>query len=135
MKYEILEHTADIGIRVFGATYRELFNNCVEAFADVILGTSDLSANIQYAIKMESGMPEFLLVDLLSDILLQLETSNVLYFMPELICSDDGRSIHGLIKGAHVTEDMDFRNVIKAVTYHGVTVSPQKGVAEVVFDI
>ncbi|HSO67249.1 MAG TPA: archease, partial [Desulfatirhabdiaceae bacterium] len=41
--YEIIPHTADFGIRVFGASIPELFRNAGYALADLITETDRLS--------------------------------------------------------------------------------------------
>ena len=38
MKHEIMEHTADIGLRVFGEDLKELFANAADGLFDLIVG-------------------------------------------------------------------------------------------------
>ncbi len=135
MKYEIFEHTADIGIKVFGTTYEEIFNNSVESFADIMVDTSQLVLNKTRKITMSSKSPDLLLVDLLSLILYDFEAENILYFKSDIKYSNSEVRISGTLNGGTVPEDVDYRNVIKAVTYHGLELYPEKGYAKIVFDI
>lgn len=135
MKYEIFEHTADIGVTIFGKSYDEIFNNSVVAFADLIVDISKLSNRHRKDISMKSSNPEFLLVDLLSMVLYEFEANGILYFNSELEFDPAKCSLNGRIMGDDVSENVDYRNVIKAVTYHRVEIDPKKGYAKVVFDI
>lgn len=134
MKYEIFEHTADVGIKVFGHTCTEIFNNAVEAFADIMLDLGTYKAETVLEIEMSSSAPDLLLVDLLSEILYHFEAENQVYFKADLEYHDNC-SITGRVYGCGVGENPDYRNVVKAVTYHMLEISPEKGYAIVVFDI
>ena len=47
-----------------------------------------------------------------------------------------GRSLEGHARGEAIDKDRhELKLVIKAVTRHGLTVDPEKGIAEVIFDI
>ncbi len=135
MKYEVFEHTADLGIKVFGRSYEELLSNSVEAFADIIIDTRPLVPSAVHHVSFSSRRPDFLLVDLLSDLLLEFETTGYMYFEPHLRYSEELVRIEGEIRGAPTTEDMEFRNIIKAVTYHNLEVAPELGYAKIVFDL
>jgi len=135
LKYEIFEHTADIGIRIFGSSYEEIFNNSVESFSDLIVDTGSLEGSNVQEISIRSDSPDLLLVDLLSLVLYDFEGEGILYFKADLEYSAENVSLTGRMYGSEIPENVDYRNVIKAVTYHGLEVSPEKGYAKVVFDI
>lgn len=135
MKYEIFEHTADIGIKVFGNTFNEIYNNSVESFADLMVDTTGLVTEKSRNVSLDSKSPDTLLVDLLSLILYNFEAENILFLRSELEYDSKETRITGTLYGAEVPDDIDYRNVIKAVTYHGLECSPEKGYAKVVFDI
>ena len=44
MNFELLEHTADIGFRMYGGALEELFANCAHALSSIIFDTADIAA-------------------------------------------------------------------------------------------
>ncbi len=46
MKYEFLEHTADIKFRAYGATMEEAFANVVGAFSEFVSGGEEVKTNM-----------------------------------------------------------------------------------------
>jgi SHS2 domain-containing protein len=67
-QFEILEHTADVGLRVCAATLEELFASATEALAR-IAGAWDPGPGEEVSIAVEAADREGLLVDWLSEIL------------------------------------------------------------------
>lgn len=135
MKYEIFEHTADIGIKIFGRSYEEIFNNSVESFSEVMIDTTGLTEAKKREVSLRSTTPDFLLVDLLSLILADFEAEGILYHRSDLIYDPEKVELKGQLFGSSVGEIVEYRNVIKAVTYHKLELFPEKGYAKVVFDI
>lgn len=135
MKYEIIEHTGDVGIIVHGSTYEELFSSAVWATADIIVDIKKLGKRHTKEVQISSANFESLLVDLLSEIILSLEVEGTLYYDAKVSIDRKSKSLKGTLKGGEVTDDADYRYVIKAPTYHMIEVSPEKGFARVIFDV
>lgn len=135
MRYEIIEHTGDVGIVVFGSTYERLFEEAVYAMGDLILDVSKLKPNTETSVELRADSPESLMVDLLSDIIYRLEAEEILYFDAKINYDPKNNTMSATLKGVPVPEDPDYRYVIKAPTYHMIKVSPKEGHAKVIFDI
>jgi SHS2 domain-containing protein len=51
-RFEIFEHTADIGIIVYGETLKALFENAGEAFFDIITDLDKVNARLWKKIEL-----------------------------------------------------------------------------------
>ena len=134
MRYEELDHTADAGIRAYGATLEDLFENAAAGLFSLITDLEKVRAVGEVKVRVQADDLGSLMVNWLSELLFLHETQRL------LLCEFDV-ALDGLTLGAHARgERIDKRRhtlnlVVKAVTYHGLKVDPTKGVAEVIFDI
>jgi len=78
-KYEIIEHTADIGIKAFGKTLSETFENAAKGMFDIITDKSEIESTGQYEIKLDAPELEQLLVDWLSELLFLNASQNLVF--------------------------------------------------------
>jgi SHS2 domain-containing protein len=134
-KYEILEHKADLKIRVFGKTKEELFFNTLFA-----MGESQKAEilkpekKVKRKIKATSLDLSVLLVDFLSETLYLTQVNREIYNNVKFDkFSDTG--LEGKLTGKKVKR---FGEDIKAVTYHELEIKQGKDgswQATVLFDI
>ncbi len=136
MKYELIDHTADFGIRVFGRNLETLYENAAYALFDLITDTSRLDRNHTLHLTIEGEDKIDLMFNWLREILylwngrgmLVAETS--VHIVSETCFQSDIR-YDRYEKGRH-----EIRNEIKAVTYHQLDVKKaSKGwIGEIIFD-
>ncbi|MBI4875784.1 MAG: archease [Acidobacteria bacterium] len=67
--FEILEHTADIGLRARGATLAEAFENAAAALSAIMVELDDVEPRLVYPIAAAGEDHESLLVNWLSEVL------------------------------------------------------------------
>ncbi|HZA40319.1 MAG TPA: archease [Actinomycetota bacterium] len=133
--YEILEHTADIGVRAHGESLAEVFECATRALAE-IAGIWRPGSGEEVKVEVEAEDPGALLVDWLSE---------VLYLEDGRDAAIAGVQMHrvapGFASGAVSLSPLDSDPVegvqIKAVTYHQLLVDqgPDGWSARVFFDI
>ncbi len=137
MKYELIDHTADLGIHVFGSDPGDLFTNAALAMFDQIIDVKLSSGARKHRIRVTGADWADLMVNWLRE-LLYLWTVREL-----LIITVDISSISESKLSADVTT-LEFdaalhpiKNEIKAVTYHQIKVvqSAPGWKAQVIFDI
>ncbi len=133
MIYDILDHTADLKVRIYGNSYLTIFENSIIAMSDLIVDREFLKPDFYKPIDIEKNSPDDILVNLLNDILFYMEYEDVIYFTSELEFA--GNRLHGTIYGSHLPSNVEYKNVIKAVTYYNLRMDPEHGSATVVFDI
>ncbi|MCL4453395.1 archease [Ferroplasma sp.] len=133
MIYDVLDHTADLKVRIYGNSYTSIFQNSVITISDLIMDRNLLKPGFNKTIEIEKNSPDNILVNLLNDILFYMEYENVIYFGSKLDFTEN--RLHGRIFGSSIPDNVEYRNVIKAATYYDLKVDPEHGFAMVVFDI
>lgn len=140
-----LPHTADIKVRVFGATKKDLFAHALEAMFQVIhpLVPGARTKNdrvippslpVQRTVKITSVDTENLLVDFLSEALCLSDTHNEAYFNAEISLLTN-TELHATLHGAPITGFES--SEIKAVTYNELHIeqTTEGWQTDIVFDI
>ena len=136
-KFEILEHKADLKIRVFGENKEELFLNAVLAMSEIVASESSgeqFSASWRRTVLCKSQDLASLLVDFLSEVLYLIQTQREVYSDVKFKKFSD-TEIEAELIGQKVER---FGEDIKAVTYHNLDVHQKKDgswEATVLFDI
>ena len=134
MKYEILEHKADLKIRVFGKTKEELFKNALLAMNENMKAKMKFfSRRIRKEIKVNSIDFNTLLIDFLSEVLALSQISRAVYSISKFKKFIDTELEVELI-GKKISR---FGEDIKAVTYHELEVKKENNIwqAVILFDI
>jgi SHS2 domain-containing protein len=134
VRYEEIEHTADVGIRAYGRSLNELFANAAEGMFSLIADLSSVKAVGEVEVRLTAEDIPTLLLKWLSELLYIHETQNLLF------CKFDadvkGTSLQGRARGEAIDKKRhELKLVIKAVTRHRLAVDAKKGFAEVIFDI
>ncbi len=134
MKYQILEHRADLKIRAFGRTKEELFENAmVGMFEAAKYEPTSESKQLTAEIKISSFDLPSLLVDFLSEVLYLSETKKEVYRKIKF-----EKLTEKELKGTLIGKKLKRMGVhIKGVTYHDLDIHQKKGIwqATILFDI
>ena len=139
-EFEILEHTADIGIAAYGKTKREVFINAAKGMFEIIAGgTKDLKENFYDKIKLEADNLEGLLFAWLNELLYISETKLVILSKFKIKELSDYH-IEAEVGGAKINPpSVKIEKEIKAVTYHRLEIKKDEksGLwsAQIIFDI
>ena len=139
-EFEILEHTADIGIIAYGKNKKEIFINSAKGMFEIITGgTKNLKENFYDKIKLEADNLEGLLFAWLNELLYISETKLVILNKFQIKELSDYR-IKVEVEGAKISPpSVKIEKEIKAVTYHRLEIKKdeESGLwrAQVIFDI
>jgi SHS2 domain-containing protein len=135
--YELIEHTADIGIRVKGKELKDLFRNAALAMFDIIAEKDKTAPAGQKRIKIEQSAddPEELFINWLNE-LLSLSATKELIFSDFRIDKFDGKHLQATACGCDVG-NFKVNAEIKAATYHGLEIKKNNSgwQASVIFDV
>jgi SHS2 domain-containing protein len=134
VRYEEIEHTADVGIRAYGHSLSELFANAAEGMFSLIADLRTVRPVGEVEVRVTSEDAPTLLLRWLSDLLYLHETQHLLFctFEPNV----RGTSLDGVARGEVIDKKRhELKLAIKAVTRHKLSVDPSKGIAQVIFDI
>jgi len=135
--YDVLEHPADIGFRAFGETLPELFANSAVAMLSIAGEPAAAEPLQEYAIHLESGDRESLLVDWLNEVLYWWDGKRIAFRGFRVTAWND-YSVQAVGLGEpRDPERHQARLIVKAVTYHQLKIEQRDGLwtAEVYLDI
>lgn len=136
-RYEQFPHTADIGVRVYGMTLKELFENAAFAMFDIIADLEGLKDSIVETLEVKAPNYEELLVAFLDELLYRFYTKSFIFFKFEIEELTEGR-IRAKAFGRPVGENRNrLKTEIKAATYHDLKIekTAEGYKVEIIFDI
>ena len=140
--FELVEHTADIGLKIYGKDEKELFINAARGMFFLITGSVLFSAPDRpkryFTVKSSASNIEDLIITWLSDLLYIYDTEFVL-FDEYNIHSMTEKKIEARVRAIEI-KGSPYRIIkeIKAVTYHNLRVYQNKNgrwEGNIVFDI
>jgi SHS2 domain-containing protein len=136
---ETFEHTADLGLRVFGADLSDLFRTAGAGLFDVIVANRhEVRISHTEPVNLAAECTEDLLLLWLNELIFRSETSHRLYSQFDVGVDESGCHLAGTIGGEPIDPA---RHVLdheaKAATRHGLSLGQEHGgwVAEVILDI
>jgi SHS2 domain-containing protein len=135
--YALLEHTADLGIKVWGPSLNELFINAASAMYELIADTSTVISTESIEIKLEAQDKDELLRNWLSELLYYFNVKEML--LKEFsIESLNEKRISSLVKGEKIDLSRhELKREIKAVTFHGLMIKKETDrlQTDIIFDV
>ncbi|MBT3456292.1 archease [bacterium] len=128
--FEFIEHTADIKVKIYGDTLKQLFQNGLVALFQTVLPKAKgcfiregrefcSSFPIARKISVTSGTKETLLIDFLSEVLCLMDTYDEAYGEINIQILSDTElvgTLHGIPVASYRGED------VKAATYHELSI-------------
>lgn len=133
--YELIEHTADVGVKAYGKTLAEAFEHAAKGMFDIITDGSIIDPVGQYDISLEAPDLEQLLVDWLSQLLFLNGAQNLVFGKFKVTIEGNRLSAH-VFGEKYDTKKHKMGVEIKAVTYHMLQVSEKDPIfVQVLFDI
>ncbi|MEW5805724.1 MAG: archease [Patescibacteria group bacterium] len=131
-QFKILEHTADVRLKVFGKDLKELLENALKGLMAIIAGEENLAVSDKKSVIFEifSSDREGLLIDFLNEALYFIQTEKKLIAgvnFYELKQKSDGfflRAEFLLADSGKIVKD------VKAATYHDLKISQNNGQLE-----
>jgi SHS2 domain-containing protein len=116
--YRIIEHTADTGFEVWGATRAEVFAAAARAFFAIMWQISAPQTGEPQAIEVAGGDPGELLVNFLEEFLYLYDAKGLVCTRVEVDSLEENRvRARAWLQKFNATEDQELLGV-KAVTYH-----------------
>lgn len=135
--YEIVDHTADVGLRVRAHDLPEIFEKAALGFYDLMVGLDSVEVRKNHSLVVEAHALDELLVQWLSELLYLFEVEGFLGKAVRVELEPGWRltaTVHGegLDPNRH-----DVKLLYKAITYHKAFVAFEDGVwtAQVIFDV
>ncbi len=135
--YEIIDHTADVGIIAHGANIEQLFCHAALALFSLITDVESVKVKLQRQVKIASGDNDSLLVEWLNELIYLFDTEHVLFSKFNIEALHNNQ-----LQASCLGEDFDplkhtIKREVKAATYHMVRINRDSRGYEVrvIFDI
>ncbi len=135
-EFEILEHTADIGIIACGSDIKKAFASAAKGMFSLIIELEDIAEVEKREIEIGAANLESLLVAWLNELIFLFDTENLLFKRFEITRLNETR-----LKATAYGEKADIsrhaiKRGIKAATYHMLAIEKNNGIrVKVLFDI
>ena len=136
LPFEVIEHTADIGIIARGSGLPALFSNAASGMLSLLIETDKLRGDIMREVSLEAGDMETLLVQWLNELLFIMYTDRLALHRFDIVI--DENQLAASCKGQEVELTSHiFKREIKAATYHDLRIVERDGEysARIIFDI
>jgi SHS2 domain-containing protein len=135
-EFEILEHTADIGIIAYGADLKQAFANAAKGLSSLITDPGGVEERLHRDIELSADDEESLLVDWLNELVFYFDTEGILFKRFDII-ELDGNHLRARGYGERVDSARhELKTGVKAATYHMLKIEKGKGCrVQVIFDI
>jgi len=135
--FEIIDHTADIGVVLYGKNLPELFVHAGQAFTDVISELKKIPATLKKRISVKGETHEELLAGFLKELLYLFDTEQLLFAkFTDIRLSDTLFECEA--EGIEWDQEKyPFKTALKAVTHHMLKIEKVKDGyrATVIFDV
>jgi len=135
--YDLIDHTADVGVKAYGKNLSEAFEHAAKAMFDIITDNSEIETVGQYTILLDAHDLEQLLVDWLSELLYLNSAKNLVFGFFKVNLDEKNNSLSATVFGEKYNiSKHKIGAEIKAVTYHMLEVKNKKPFhVQVLFDI
>jgi SHS2 domain-containing protein len=134
--FELIDHTADVGIIAHGASINQAFANAARGLFSIITDLDDIREVTHRDIKATATDQESLLVAWLNELIYLFDTENIIFNRFDITRLNNTR-LEARIYGEKVdTSRHKLKTGVKAATYHMLKVEKSNGYqAQVLFDI
>ena len=136
-KFEVIEHTADVGIRAWGRDAAELFANAALGMVSLMAEPASIKPNKSLKIEVKAGNTESLLVEWLNELIYLTETKNLIFSRFSILGLTQIR-LSAVAFGELIDPTKhELKTEIKACTYHDLKIGKKEGrmSAQVIFDV
>jgi SHS2 domain-containing protein len=135
--FEIIDHTADVGIIAYGADMKQLFSNAALALFSLITEPGSINEKLQRQVEIISEDKDSLLVEWLNELIYLFDAEHVLFRR-----FDIESLINNQLRATCYGEDFDplkhkIKTGVKAATYHMLKINRDNSgyEAQIIFDV
>ena len=136
--FEVINHTADVGVVAYGANLNQAFANAARALFSLITEPESVEETLSWDIELRAPDEESLLVEWLNELIYLFDTEHILFRRFEVSELGRGR-LRARGYGERVNSSRHhLKTGIKAATYHMLSVSQDEDNVyrvKVIFDI
>lgn len=136
---ETFDHTADVGLRIWGDNDADLFQTAAEGLMSyIVVNRDDVRPLESESLTLQADSTMDLLIAWLSELIFRVETRHRLYSRFDVRVAIDGLSLEAEIAGEPMDRERHvLDHEVKAVTHHGLVLERDgaRRRAEIILDI
>ena len=136
-RFELVDHTGDLGVRVFGESLSQLFEQAAHSLTFILTEPETIHLKETRKIQLEAKTDEELLITWLNELVYLFETKGLLFKTYDVL-SVHAHHLEALAQGESYVEGRHpIKTTVKAATYHQLKIENHQGVwtAQVIFDL
>ena len=134
-KYELIEHTADIGLRANGETLAEAFANAALGMFSLMAELDEVVETQSRRVDIEADDVEGLLFEWLNSLLYSFDVEMLLFKRFDIIELEDKKLSASCYGDKYNPSRHSLRMGVKSATYHRLEVDREKNRVQVIFDV
>jgi SHS2 domain-containing protein len=136
-KFRFIDHTADIGVIIFGETLPELFQHAAKSFFSVLTELKNIHEKESRSFSLDAPGLEELLVSWLNEFLYLFETQGLLFSRFEIKNLSKEHLEANVWGEKYSAEKHPIKRIIKAVTFHQLTITEKNGFwqTQIIYDL
>jgi protein archease len=127
-RFEVIDHTADVGIVAYGSDLKEAFANSAYGMFSLIADLEEVKEKVSHEIDVQATDQEALLVDWLNELLYLFDVEHVIFKRFDITALSQ-TSLEAKVYGEKIdTSRHQLKTAVKAATYHMLKIEKNKGV-------
>ena len=134
-KFELIEHTSDIGLVAYGKTLGEAFANAAYGMFSIIAGFDDVKETESKRVEIREEDVETLLFEWLNNLLYLFDVEMLLFKRFDIIEFGDDHLVAVCYGEKYDPSRHNLKTGVKSATYHMLKVDRQNNQVQVIFDI
>ncbi len=139
-EFELFEHKADIGIRGFGKTLEEAFENGAKAMFSIMVNIEKIKPEKEIKIVCKAEDKESLFIDWLNNLLAESDLEGMVFseFKVKIKKENSGYVLEGRAKGENLNKERhEVKTEVKAATYAELKIKKENNIfiAQTVVDV
>lgn len=134
-KFELIEHTSDIGLLAYGGTLAEAFANAARGMFSVIAEIDNVREAESRRVEVSADDIEGLLFEWLNSLLYYFDVETLLFSRFDITEFEDTRLVAECRGEKYDSTRHHLKTGVKSATYHMLGVDRQKNQVRVIFDI
>ena len=136
-RFEFVDHTGDLGVRLFGESLPRLFEQAAQALSFILTDPETIQIEETRKLLLDAKTDEELLITWLNELVYLFDTEGILFRTYEVLSVHD-HHLEALAQGEIYDEGRHpIKTAVKAATYHQLRIEHRQGVwtAQVIFDL
>ena len=134
-KFELIEHTADIGLKAYGETLRDAFANAAVGMFSIMTDLEDVEEKETRRIEVKADDAEGLLFEWLNSLLYYFDVDMLLFKRIEINEFEDIRLSADCYGEPYDSSRHRLKMGVKSATYHQLEVDRENNCVRVIFDV